>query len=243
MDPSEFARKMLNLRLAWDLPDGRCDYLERIAGAVEGERAVVAGGPHKVGLTLLSALIAFWWAARGGEAILVAPTLLELTRGSWHYLRHFSRSWRETTGPLPNPGEGGWAIGAGMILGTHGRVPGNLGPNVLVVVDQASGVPRSTLEPIATGRKVVALSTPGALEPWFCDALNGDVSGWARFQLDEHSSPNVRAGRIIVPGLVDREWQEEIARDYGVESAFYQHRVRGRFVPATRLKCEVRDTK
>src|SRR5688500_7999643 len=212
----------------------------QIAQAVsEFVRTSVASG-HKVGKTELAALIVAWWVTTRpeGRAIATAPTSRQVKQALWRALRRLWRSL-EAAGvhllpePPTDPSTGlNWPDGR-QILGFAADNPDNVsgpsGAEMLVVVDEAAGVEDNVWEAIqalrAGGGPVLALGNPTRTNGWFYESLRG---GWESFSISSLESPNVVENRIVIPGLATREWIEEIAEDYGVDSPVYAVRVLGK---------------
>lgn len=115
-------------------------------------------------------------------------------------------------------------------------VAGISGRHLLYILDEASGIPEPIFEAIegnrAGGAKVLMISNPTRTEGTFFDAFNSPEKKafWKAIQISSEETPNVRAGREIIPGLALREWVDEKRAEWGVESPLYKIRVQGQFV-------------
>ncbi len=111
-------------------------------------------------------------------------------------------------------------------------VQGVSGPT-LWIIDEASGVPEPIFEAIegncAGGGKILLTGNPTKLEGTFFRSHNEGREAWKTIHIPSTDSPNVREGRIVVPGLATHGWVELQAANYGEDSAFYYARVRGDF--------------
>jgi len=106
-------------------------------------------------------------------------------------------------------------------------------PNLLVVVDEASGYDPAIWEPLvgnlAGGGKLVATSNPTEPSGPFFDAFTTKAEFWRRLTFRSDQTPNVLEGRRVIPGLAERDWVEQRKQEWGEQSAAYQVRVLGEF--------------
>ena len=115
-------------------------------------------------------------------------------------------------------------------------VAGISGSNLLYIVDEASGVPDVIFQAIegnrAGGAKLVMISNPTKTEGAFYDAFTSKAHLHYTIRMSSEETPNVRAGRKLIPGLATREWIEEKRAEWGEDSPIYKIRVKGEFVEA-----------
>jgi phage terminase large subunit len=113
-------------------------------------------------------------------------------------------------------------------------VAGVSGKNLLYILDEASGIPDVIFEAIegnrAGGARVVMFSNPTRTEGEFFAAFDSKKDFYKTIQISSEETPNVRAGREIIPGLATAEWVEEKRREWGEDSPLYKIRVKGQFV-------------
>jgi phage terminase large subunit len=118
------------------------------------------------------------------------------------------------------------------------------GVNLLIIVDEASGVPDDVFDVLdghlAGGGKLIAFGQPTTRAGWFFKANIGELE-FHVLTIDSRSTPNVKLGRVVVPGLADKEWCERKEREWGEEDARFDSEVRGRYPSrdATRLLSDV----
>lgn len=122
-------------------------------------------------------------------------------------------------------------------------VAGVSGENILYLPDEASGIDDTIFDAIdgnrAGGAKICLFSNPTRTEGEFFEshhskALRLDARGktigfYKTIHVSSESTPNVREGRKVIPGLATREWVEEKKREWGEDSALYKVRVKGEF--------------
>lgn len=114
---------------------------------------------------------------------------------------------------------------------------GLAGGNIAFLVEEASGVNRSVFVAIkgnlAGGGRLALFGNPTRSEGEFFDAFHSlakkeDGSGfYVTMTISSWDSPNVRAGRIVIPGLATTEWCEARKEEWGEDSALYKIRVIG----------------
>ncbi len=215
----------------------------KAACAVVSCRRVARRSGHKVGKSKLAAGLAIWWSVTRAMArgILTAPTSRQVKKALWFEIRRFWQESPKLREIMPEPAlepETGirWPDGRelfGFTASSADKVSGPGGPAVFVVVDEASGVPRDVWEALqgirAGGGKVLALGNPTQTSGWFYDAFNERRDGWDLGKISSCDTPNYIENRQVIPGLADREFEEEIANDYGKDSAAYAVRVSGEF--------------
>jgi hypothetical protein len=95
-------------------------------------------------------------------------------------------------------------------------------PEVLYLVDEASGVADAVFEAIkgnlAGGGKLVETGNPTTTSGHFFDSFHDKrhlFEPGALLHISSLESPNVIAGKIIVPGLASPEWAAQMLEEYG----------------------------
>lgn len=233
--PVEFFREVLGTEL-WSKQ-------QEIADSVRQHRRTAARSGHKVGKSRLAAGLALWWVCTRPSArvILTAPTSRQVKKALWYEIKRYWATSPDLRRLVPEPAlapETGcrWADGRelfGFTAKNADAVSGPGGPEVLVIIDEGSGVPREVWEALqgirAGGGRVLALGNPTQTSGWFFDAFNERRAGWVLFKISSEESPNVVERRTVIPGLADQDFIAEIAADYDTESPTYAVRVRGDF--------------
>jgi hypothetical protein len=110
-------------------------------------------------------------------------------------------------------------------------VAGISGRNLLYLVDEASGVPDVIFEAIegnrAGGARLLLAGNGTRNEGEFFEAFTSKAHLYKTIRVSSETTPNVRAGRIVIPGLATSEWIEEKKIEWGESSALYRVRVKG----------------
>lgn len=114
---------------------------------------------------------------------------------------------------------------------------GTSGRSLFYIVDEASGVPDTTYDAIqgnlAGGGRTLYLANPTHTEGEFFRSHNDKREFYKTFHISSLDSPNVVAGREVIPGMAGREWVDEKREEEGEESPWYQVRVLGNFPTKT----------
>lgn len=130
-----------------------------------------------------------------------------------------------------------------MITGATARQPeafqGFNGANQLVLADEASGIAQQIFDVIsgnrAGGGKVLLTGNPTKNGGEFFDAFGKKSNeqlqglGYHCVTTSSEDSPNVKAGRIVIPGLATAEYIREREIEWGRESAMFKIHVLGEF--------------
>jgi hypothetical protein len=128
------------------------------------------------------------------------------------------------------------------IRGVNVRSPeaaqGIAGENILLLADEASG---DYLDKImgamagnrAGGAKMCLFGNPIRPDGEFADAYDAKKDFYETRNISSEETPNVKLGRIVIPGLATRDWVEEQIAEYGGRSSpFFKMRVEGKHVKA-----------
>jgi hypothetical protein len=125
-------------------------------------------------------------------------------------------------------------------------VQGIAGSRLFFIVDEASGIPQPIYDAIegnrAGGAKSLLTGNPTKNSGEFFDAFNkksldskqsGEgVVGYKCITISSEDSPNVREGRVLVPGLATTEFIREREIEWGRESPMFKVHVLGEFALA-----------
>ena len=214
-----------------------------IAEAVRDHRHVAVRSAHDTGKSFIAARIAAWWLSvhEPGEAFVVttAPTFAQVRAILW---REIHRA--HLRGHLPGRvNQTEWWIDGEIVA--YGRKPADYDDHafqgiharyVLVILDEACGIPRSlwtAVETLATNEhsRVLAIGNPDSPLSQFRRVCE-DGSGWHVIHVDGLASPNFSDEPVsdsLRELLLSRTWVEERRDDWGEDSALWSSKVRGRF--------------
>lgn len=106
-------------------------------------------------------------------------------------------------------------------------------PEILYIVDEASGVDESIFEAIegnlAADARILLISNPTRTAGQFFRAFHQERAEWRLVSMSSEETPNAKTGERIIPGLAGQKWVEKRRRVWGVEDPRYQVRVKGNF--------------
>ncbi len=212
-----------------------------ILEAVRDHERVAVRSCNGSGKTFIAAHVVIWWLMCNSRATAVttAPTDRQVRRLLWREIASIHHANRDFIG--------GKIAGASLELDQHRvgfgfstnrpeRFQGFHRPNMLFVVDEASGVDElifTAIEGSLTSEtaKVLIIGNPTNLSGYFYDAFHRSRALWKTVHISAFDTPNLSAAttRCGSEGLVTRKWVEEARDMWGEESPEYQIRVLGEF--------------
>jgi phage terminase large subunit len=251
-DPVGFAKDILGVG-TWARQE---DLLEAVR---DHDRVAVSAG-RKVSKSFSIAILALWWICTREDSLVVlsSTTARQVDEILWTELRRiWSRSGRclrckqenypETPCPHSHVIGGkcgdlartGLTAGFRRIYGFTAReteaVAGVSGRNLFYIIDEASGVSDAIFDAIfgnlaASGAKLLLCSNPTQCDGEFYRAFHDNSVHWKTLTISSEESPNVVAGKEIIPGLASKSWIDRMGDMWGVDSAKYIINVLGKFV-------------
>jgi hypothetical protein len=231
-DPAAFFRKVLGIE-PWSRQ------LDVINAVRDHDRVAVRSG-HKVSKSNTAAGLALWYVTcfPNSRVPMTSSTFAQVRKILWRELRLlYQNAEVGLGGELSTSPKYGLRFDDGReVFGFSTRdaenAAGISSPNILYIVDEASGVPEDIFEAIegnrAGGAKIVLFSNPTQQSGTFFDAFHGKTEFWKTVHISSEESPNV-TGEADIPGLATPEWVEEKRQEWGAESPVYQVRVAGDF--------------
>ena len=230
--PVAFAREVLGVEL-W------AKQAEVLNALTEHRRvAVKAGNGLGKGFCAAVALLWFVHAHPGGAiALSTAPTFRQVRHILWRQIRRLYRPAAKTLG-----GEmlhtrwdladnryalGLSADGADQFQGFHS-------PNVFIVVVEAEGVSEEIYEAIesvmtSADPLLLLIGNPTSMSGAFRRAFHEERNIYRTITISALESPNVQAGKVVIPGLTTAAWVEERREIWKEGTPIYQARVLGEF--------------
>lgn len=238
-DPVRFAQEVLGVKVTGALRN----FLE----AVLKHRNVTWRSGHKTGKTTSFAVAALWFFCSFERACvpLLAVKEGQIDFGTYKEIRRLHRGAKiPIGGELHVSSRGGLVDHAddrkiwGLTAQKPEAVQGISGPNVLVLVDEASGVPDPVLEAVGTATagsgglvRLAYAGNPTRTTGAFYRSHHSDKAKWCLLHTSSEDTPNARGatGADVVPGLAGPEWIAEWKANPGEDSPEYAIRVRGEF--------------
>ena len=214
--------------------DGERQLLNLLPRAVAERQPIYVASGHALGKDLISGGIPLWWQMTRypAKTILTGPTARQVHEITWNEMtRHVAR-WRTDLPPLGGrllQGKYEWneehfilAFTTSASQQLIGKAQGFHSPHICVIVTEAQAVPNSVKEQLdgllTSGQALfIAIGNPLVTTGWFAAGLR-DTTHHLVLNLDCEDSPNVREGRTVIPGLVEKAWVEEKRRTWFAES-------------------------
>lgn len=235
-DPVAFARDVLGIEL-WS---AQIEILESIR---DNRNTTVRSG-HKCGKSTALAVAALWFYCSFPRArvVLTAVKASQIDEVIWKEVRRIYRGAKlPLGGTLYDLARSGLrAEDDRQIWGITARdgegLAGISGPNILVLTDEASGIPEKFFEVLGsslagsggTARKCY-ISNPTKTTGEFFKSHTVNAHLFNCIHVSSEDTPNAR-GTGEIPGLAGPEWIAEKQIEYGADSALYRVRVKGEFV-------------
>ena len=229
--PVAFAREVLGVEL-WHKQ-------VEVLTALTGHRRVAVKAGNGLGKGFCAAVAVLWFVHSRPDAIVLttAPTFRQVRHILWRQIRRLHGPAAETLGgkmldtrwELP---DGRYAMGlsadgADQFQGFHS-------PNVFIVVDEAEGVGDEiyeAIESVMTSAEplLLLIGNPTTMTGAFRRAFFEERRIYRTITISALDSPNVQAGRVVIPGLTTPRWVEERREIWGEDNPVYRARVLGEF--------------
>ena len=219
------------------------NYQKKILLSVRDHRSTAVASCHGAGKTMVAAMVALWFFCTRKPAVVIttAPTGRQVKNLLWRYIRKMhARATRKLPGRVlsveiktDNAADSDWWA-LGFASRDSNAAQGVHSENVLIVYDEATGIPdeiRNSMEGALgdNNARELALGNPTADNGFFRDAWEKSQEFWHTINISALRTPNVRARKRLIPGLVGHEWVEKIRRRFGEQSPFWVCRVLGQF--------------
>lgn len=252
-DPVWYAKEILGVNL-WSLQ-------KEIIESIRDNVRTAVKACHAPGKTFTAAVAVLWFLMAHKDAIVIttAPTWRQVKDVLWREIRRLrERSVVELGGHLkldpPTLEFGAKWYAMGLSPKDEDSFAGWHAPHVLVICDEASGVPVKILEALrglmASGNvRLLYLGNPLRPEGGFYDAFNKAKRLWECFTIGAFDTPNLahikdefyackdrdeklkllRTTEVVNPHLVNALWVADCLEEFGEDSDFWIARVLGEF--------------
>lgn len=218
------------------------DKQREIIHSVQHNRRTAARSCHAGGksMALAALAIAFLHIHSRSKVIITGPSDVHVKDIIWANMRALSESsqGRLLGKPLESMrweiSPGWYAVGIKPSNYNPGSIQGYHAPNVLVIADEAAEVSKTILDALESlmtggGAKMVWGGNPTEVSGPFYDAFHENSELWSLVTIRASDTPNIAAGRIVVPGLLDQAWIDEQIHIHGEDSDWVQARVYAEF--------------
>lgn len=230
-DPDFFVREILGENL-WSKQ-------REIMVSVRDNKRTGVRSCHGAGKSFIAARVALQFLFGNQYAIVAttAPTFRQVEKVLWQELRRaYGKARIQLGGSLLQTelkiDDGWYAFGfsaddPNAFQGIHSS-----SGNVLVIGDEAAGLSPMIMEGIEAiltgdGSRLLLIGNPTDPSSEFAKVFT--EPGTKKIAISAYDTPNLRAGKIIVPGLVDPDWVKDKIKRWGPRSPLFQSRVLGRF--------------
>jgi hypothetical protein len=231
LSPLAFARDVLQVEL-WSKQ-------EEVLAAIPLHRRVAVKSGNGLGKGFCAAVSVLWFVYSHEPAIVLstAPTFRQVQHVLWRQIRRLHRKAADTLkGKML---ETRWELAEdryamGLSAETADQFQGFHCPNMLIVVDEAEGVSEEIYEAIeatmtSEESRLLLLGNPTTTSGPFRRAFYQERDLYHTITISALESPNVLAGKAVIPGLVTARWQRERLQVWGQDNPLYQARVLGEF--------------
>lgn len=230
-------------------------YQVKILESVRDNKSTAVASCHGAGKTMVAAMVVLWFFCTRKPAVVIttAPTGRQVKNLLWRYIRKLhAKSKRKLPGTVLSvelktdnaEDSDWWALGfasrdSNAAQGVHSE-------NVLIVYDEATGVDdeiRDSMEGALgdANARELALGNPTGDTGFFRDAWEKSKAFWHTINISALKTPNVRARKRLVPGLVGHEWVDKIRTRFGEKHPFWICRVLGRWFNFSDERCVTKD--
>jgi hypothetical protein len=190
------------------------------------------------GKSFIGGAIVPWWlnSRYPARVFIIAPTERQIKINLWS---EFSRVYYGSRVPLgPKPMTLDWKLddkGSWLAKGFSPKdalaVFGIHGPNDLIIFDDAQGIPLDVFDAFenasASGTaRYIFFCNPAFVSGPLYDAITEKRGDMHTIQIDAFHTPNVMAGRVVVPGLIIKEKVDAWVKKFGWDSDFVRVKVR-----------------
>ena len=230
--PVAFAREVLGVEL-W------AKQVEVLNALTEHRRVAVKAG-NGLGKGFCAAVALLWFIHAHQDAAIAlstAPTFRQVRHILWRQIRRLYRPAAETLGGKMLDTR--WELSddryaMGLSADSADQFQGFHSPNVFIVVDEAEGVGDEIYEAIesvmtSADPLLLLIGNPTTMTGAFRRAFHEERQIYRAITISALDSPNVQAGRVVIPGLTTSRWLEERREIWGEENPVYRARVLGEF--------------
>jgi len=205
--------------------------------AVRDHQEVSVRSCHASGKTYTAAQIIHWWLLGHEDSIVIttAPTFRQVKEILWREIKSAAlgkniypkNAVLDTQIDLSDK----W-FALGLSTDRPDQFQGFHSANLLVVVDEASGVTQDIFQAIdgLSPRRILMIGNPLQNTGRFADSFkNARVH---KIAISAFDTPNVKEGRLVIPGLITQADVDRMVAYYGADSDVYRVRVLGEFPKA-----------
>ena len=251
--PLDYFRQNPCKWLEWIGFDTYWDKQREVIESVRDNVRTACRSGHTVGKTRIAAASCLWFLFNFFPSVVIttATTGRQVTFLLWGEIRQLYRELRlkvkqeygmDTGARLFETDYLGVLKGLWYALGFSTDQPeavtGFHEKNILIIIDEGSGVKECVFEGAETSlnspnSRILTIGNPTDPISYFGKIfLTKEGSDWNKIHIDCEESPNVIAGRNVIPGLCNYDWPSLMARKWGRNDPRFLVRVKGEFPEA-----------
>ena len=223
--PVKFARHVLNVR-PWQKQ-------QDILNAVSNNQQVAVRSCNGAGKTFTAAIATLWWLMSYDNAIVIttAPSERQVKELLWREIRQLYMPHRETIGGKLTRTRLDFApnrYAYGFSTNTEDRFQGFHSGNILVIVDEASGVDEFIYYAITgilttQNAKLLMIGNPHGLAGTFYDAFHKGRKEFHTVHISAFDTPAFTDAGITADNIADFEYPDPQIQDTDEETTDEQH--------------------
>ena len=229
--PLAFARDVLGVRL-WSKQ-------EEILTALPSRRRVAVKSGNGLGKGYCAAVAVLWFLYYHDPGIVLstAPTFRQVRHILWRQVHRLYRGAADVLGGKMldtrwELSDDRYAIG--LSADSADQFQGFHSENMLIVVDEAEGVSEEIYEAIeavmtSASPRLLLIGNPTTVTGAFRRAFHQERNLYYTVSISALDSPNVKQGRVVIPGLATPDWVRERQETWGEHNPIYRARVLGEF--------------
>lgn len=228
--PEFFFKDILGVEL-WDKQ-------KEIVESVKKNRRTTVRSCNGAGKTFLVPRLALWYLIAFPYSIVIntAPTWRQIEGQYWKHFRDgYNNAKYQLGGDLLktqfNFQENWFAMGVASNVNNVANFQGWHGKNILVIFDEASGIPPIIWEAVeglisgGANTRFLAIGNPNSNSDMFAQTFSDQH--YNKIHISAFDLPNVKEKKEVIRGLSNYEWVEEIKSKYGEDSNVWRVRVLG----------------
>ena len=205
---------------------------EEVLWSVRKHKRTTVRSGNTVGKSFIAADVVMDWlfTHRPSKVVTTASSWKQVEDILWKEIRVAAQNskWPIDTKPLNtswNFNDEWFAIG--ISTDTPVNLQGFHSPNLLVLIDEASGISKEIWEMIEAlhPSAILAIGNPLEATGPFAESFNSDM--WHKITISCQECVEWQEKNGLIPGLVTREWIKDMAELHGVNSAWYRVHVKG----------------
>ena len=205
--------------------------------SVQANRRTAVVGANGTGKDYCVSRIIPWWLTtlQPSMVIVLGPTYRQVSDVVWNLMRDavsqakkrgfkFSGKMFQTPRWVIDDNWFATGIAVGKGAGAEFTLQGYHSPNLLAVITEAHAV----LDPLFSGidrlnpKRIVITGNPFVSSGRFFEAFHSNREMWNTIEISAYDTPNLKAGKVLMPGMVTLEDAEDRRKLYGDQSPLYR---------------------